>query len=1327
MIRLTLNFRSQIQERTFYQSVLLIGSGFEKAVDIALEEQALHDEHVKIVKEAEGFFVYNLEQDPFTLLNGQSFNRSILQEGDSIKIGDAELLIEELSEEEAEPDIKMSDEEMQDLLSDIEQDLQEDEAEETSAEELAKDLQGPEDLLDSNLDEPAELDEPEDLTESEDLPQELAKEETEEKAQEAELDLAVEEQAFGDVAEDASESKEEPEAQEPAPAEEEAQLEEEEPAAEDAKEEELSSEEAEAMLDSLEEGIEESSSNEEIPNAFLEGDEEIVVDENIPVLDEDFDLDSVLGELFPEREEEEEALDIESIIEESEKIEEEEGRKKAELLALETKLIFDEDDADLLYIREHAEEQALDDLGIKKEGEVPAEEEEEEGEQLELSQDLLDAEVEIQEEIVFEEDEEEDEELDEIEMLLGVKDAPKLFAKLIKSTAMLFFCLCVSFYFFQLWVLGQNNQKELQVARSLSDLSMALLHKQVYSPKSPHPIDSEAFLEQHLRAVVDKSFEDKLPLLESQFLQTLDYQLKVFFDQSKKEFILLAIPNDGSLQGFFPKGCLIFDSKSFQLLRSPFSKPWKEVFAKVSFLDEVQEYEIEDLRLKSTSLSFALLNAGDPAQGFAVPRELEELAPYGFERVYNLPRYHRFAKQLVDLALQAYSEEGSLDDLARLKQSYERFIEFKELALYASTGKEEAQKIFWSFQQYIPEHAFLYAYLLEQKLERANLLDPQVLATYFTSLDKAPIEDFDLETKREKEKEIEKLEHIKEKALFEEPLRALLAKQELQRQNIAQEMENLSAEGMSEKAFAKRYLELFYAHQDLKETQSLAIQEAVQEIFEGQVLSDPQKYGQAFMDVLEELQILPLLSKDFQETLIEEQLAFQSIERELSIESDFKHIEEVEDLKNLDLLVNRLSRKIHSENFDNIKRQLAYQNQLRQVVLAKLGKWLFDPEKAPKNRQLLDRVLENSDISEDDQRRFYLQEFDVLMERMRSFPDQRELARLKDIRQQLAEFSEYDELLSEKEKKLIRKQQEGSIQEIEEQKESLEVMQAKISKIPVIGILAQEPELQRKSLAKKGQQMLLEASRKEPSQARDKVLEKVIGLLHQNLIDNRALWGDILECRRLIAQTAEKQLLEVLNGDVGFVQGDRPLSNMIKSSLTQYFNEKKKLAALRDRQQFIAQYELFRIQQKNNLQTALRYLNELQNSSKKLKNGIVEYEKRLQVFANDYEKAKLEGFFVKNFQLQSLMAARLNRKIYHAASLRKTVDELNSTILSASQEHAKIAQNELAFLEDIQTFSPQELSIQSQAVHEVVYPNLAAEDIEEKVQDIFNIVIAPLE
>lgn len=1391
MIRLTLTFRSQSAERSFYQNILLIGSGFEKAVDIALEEQALHDEHVKIVKESEGFVVYNLEQDPFTLLNGENFDRSILREGDSLKIGEATVLIEELSEEESEPDIQMSDEEMQELLSDIEEEIDGEIQADNQVQSADESLQGPQDealegvlegedpvpnqdivsadsqefkdadsLADGEevqvkaseetqktLEDSDEILEDDsyqkskDESEAESEPQEHAanaSESSEELYEEKAQDLAIEEtneasdeQAIDSDANEAQGIELEPELKNE----------------QDSTEEELSPEQADAMIESLEEGIGEGADNvkgaasikskeeqepgkdedeTDISMAFFSGDDdELEISDDVPAFDDNFDLDTVLGELFPAREEEEEDLDIEMIIEESEKIEEEEERKRAELSALETKIVFDEDETDLLFIREHAQERALDDPEAKEEDEEVAEEEVKED--VELPQELLDAEVEIQEEVIFEEEAEDDEELDEIEMLLGVKDAPKLFAKIAKSTVLVFLCFSFSFYLFQQYILGQNNQKELYAARSLSDLSMALLHKNVYSPKSPHPIDSEAFLENHLQRVVDEAFKDNLPLLSTQFLISLDYSLKVFFDEDKKEFILLALPNKGYLQSFFPKGSIIFDSKSFRLFRSSFLKSWEETFKSVSFLEEVQEYEIEDLIRKSTPLDFSLLDAGDPSQGFSVPGGLDDLAPYGFERVYNLPRYHRFAEKLLVKALKTFQEEASLDDLNDLKNAHASFGDFNELVVYTPGPRETAEKAFWTFERYIPGHTLLYAYFLEQKIDRSELLEPQELAAFFASLDKTPIKDFDLESKLEKEKEIEELELIKEKQIFELPLRELLAQQEKEQQKITQEMQNISSEGMSEKAFAKEYLKLFYAHQELQLEQRKAVEESVRVIFEGQVVNDPEKYGQAFIDVLEELQIMPLLSKDLQEELIEEQLLFQSQERELSIENDFKRIENVEDLKNLDILVNRLSRKIQSSNFENIKSQLSYQNQLRQVVLAKLGQWLFDPEKAPKNRQLLERVLENSDISDEDQRRFYLLEFDSLVERMRSFPDERELARLKNIREQLAEFTQFDQHLSQKEKSEVRKKQLGSLGEIDEQRELIEDLKEKIEKIPVSGILAHEPSIERKSLAKKGQQMLLDASRQEPSAERDKVLEKAIGLLHNNLTDNRALWGDILECRRLIAQTAEKQLLEVLNGDVGFVQGDRPLSNMIKTSLTQYFDEKKKLASLRDKQQFLAHYELFKIKQKNNLQLALRYLSELQDSSRKLKNGIEEYEKRLQIFADDYEKAKLEGFFVTNFQIQSLMAARLNRKIFHAATLRQTVNELNETILNASQEHSKIAQNELAFLEDIQTFSPQELSLRSQAVHEVVYPNLAAEDIEEKVRNIFNILIAPLE
>ena len=94
MIKLTIDPDSKAETRTFDQATLIIGSASASHVDLPLDEESLHEEHVKIHEENGGYVVINTTNDPFVTLNGDSFGRSALREGDYLTIANTRILFD---------------------------------------------------------------------------------------------------------------------------------------------------------------------------------------------------------------------------------------------------------------------------------------------------------------------------------------------------------------------------------------------------------------------------------------------------------------------------------------------------------------------------------------------------------------------------------------------------------------------------------------------------------------------------------------------------------------------------------------------------------------------------------------------------------------------------------------------------------------------------------------------------------------------------------------------------------------------------------------------------------------------------------------------------------------------------------------------------------------------------------------------------------------------------------------------------------------------------------------------------------------------------------
>ena len=1274
MIKVTIHFRSETIKKTFHKDTLVIGSGFDVEVDIPLAEQALYDEHIKIVKEAQGFVVQNLNEDPFVLLNEEAFESHLIHVGDVLQVGEAKIFIEGLSPEISEDvsDLDLSESELEELLSGVERPL--------PKELLLQDIigggedEGFSEEESSSEDDLAEDDALGDLSE-EDLPLE------EEEESSSEDDLA-EDDALGDLSEDDLPLEEE----------------------------------------------EESSSEDDLAEDEGEGGSS----------EEEFDIEATLDQLFAPVDDEEEDLDIDSILTKSENLEEEERERKRREVEDDGKLLFDEDESDLEFIRKEVKDQVSDNLetskedGEEKELQEEAFEEKSEKEPEEAKGEEEDEEIEIEDEdFVFDWDEMDEEgEVDELEALLGIKNARKLLLNVGSLVVGLFIfmgLLTVSAYMF----IGRlNAQKEIVVAQSLADLAMSMIHKKLYDPMGPTDVRSPLFMERHISPVLALGYLETSPLIEKTFFHDVDYQVSIHYNRDRTRFLLLAKPLKNWQQTLVPKVVLFVDSDLMDLRKGGSLELWNSVVKEDSSLEEIKEFEFSTLLSRGSVIHLAALDSGEGRDNrYTPPRGLEDLRFKAEDKIYNAPRYYPFTAAAMHMASRLSKVGGSAEDVNSFRKAVKVLSELEDLVFYSPDGLKEAKEGYKALQAYLPEYTPLLAYLFvdseTQKVTNARLLgEDELPEDRAVPIVEGVLPAYDEEDSEQRRGFIEEsIEHV---TVDQDPLKESIFRIAEDRkaalEEINEEMDELifkhNREGVAN--FGKKYLVLFDHYQSVDRDYQEGITAKLEELYEEYVQKDSKKDTvSTFMSLIEEAQLSAYLSKELEDEI-------HNIQQTPIIQEDMEgylnEIVESETLQELGLRVRRVVNLFSSGRVRDPGMLVSYRNQLRDKVLQRLGYFLLSSEATKTemllqkgNRDILNGILQDSEISKEDERNFYIQEFDALMTRLRSEADVQELSELKEINQSLEKYAVYDDLSSDQEKD----------REIDEQKESLDKIQRKLIQVPVVSTHTLSSKEERKNLGKRGQQMLISAGLQEPSEERDHVLENAIGLLQEDLSNNRGLWGDILEARRLLTQTPEKQIVEVFNSGIGFMSLDRPLYDVIKAMLIDYFEEKKKLVEVRDEDQFYAQYDFFKTKKKALLKEVSRNIEKLQREANKFIQGMQEYERRLRVFSDDYEQAKIEGFFVESLHVQSLMAARLGRKTYRVEMFHKKVSKLIGQLIEASQRHGEIVEKELSLLEEPSRVTLEEVTKLDQEVHQTVYPNLVAEDLKSKMDNILNIQISP--
>lgn len=228
--------------------------------------------------------------------------------------------------------------------------------------------------------------------------------------------------------------------------------------------------------------------------------------------------------------------------------------------------------------------------------------------------------------------------------------------------------------------LSEKQTKELTAARSMADISMALLHSRLY----PSPLDQQGelsphLLHRHLKSILSSStppfaiFDSKGTLISS------GYQISLLKDHL--DFWLIAIPPSNFWDWIAPSKALLLSSKEMKLYETEDLQSLSTLVT-LGRLDRTTKQALIALIDGNTPLFLHDLDA-ERSFDFALSTELSHLDKNFHQRIYNAPRY---SKMTTPIAKKMATEEISSEELSL-------FTPLQNILFYTTLPRYEAAEI----------------------------------------------------------------------------------------------------------------------------------------------------------------------------------------------------------------------------------------------------------------------------------------------------------------------------------------------------------------------------------------------------------------------------------------------------------------------------------------------------------------------------------------------------------------------------------------------------------------------------------------------------------
>lgn len=296
------------------------------------------------------------------------------------------------------------------------------------------------------------------------------------------------------------------------------------------------------------------------------------------------------------------------------------------------------------------------------------------------------------------------------------------------------FALLVGSFLFH--VRERRQKDELQVARGLSDIAMALSYAHINGirPQQQNWADP-AFLKKNLAAVLSPRYPILAALDSQGQLTNSPYLLRVYTNHQLSQFLVMAQPVASLSQWIAPRSALVIDSKQMELRKLSDVREINRLLVNQRPLEGDSALEISALVAEGSLIPLEKLGSSHSHMGFMAPRTLMMIDPLAGDRIYNAPRYFLFGQRLLERAIVAAASQAP-HERELVSEELNGVAKLPHLVLYATESLQKAHEAQYALAQLLPQHRFQVGYLKispEGKVVSSQLLlksdiglDPQL-------------------------------------------------------------------------------------------------------------------------------------------------------------------------------------------------------------------------------------------------------------------------------------------------------------------------------------------------------------------------------------------------------------------------------------------------------------------------------------------------------------------------------------------------------------------------------------------------------------------------
>jgi hypothetical protein len=491
------------------------------------------------------------------------------------------------------------------------------------------------------------------------------------------------------------------------------------------------------------------------------------------------------------------------------------------------------------------------------------------------------------------------------------------------------------------------------------------------------------FLKSNLQAVLSQTFSQAADIDSHGQFHSCPYSLRIYTNRDLSHFLLIAQPAPSLLQWLIPKSAILVDSQTMELRTIRDLRSLNRLLANPDPLEGVNEKEISALIKQGTLISLSHLAKETHHTDLAPPADLADIRPGAENLIYNAPRYYRLGQFILQKAIALASNRGTSQEVASLKQDIESLSHLPGLILYC----EEKKNAFLARQglmTFAPNDKLLVGYLTldanghvmqGEILKEEEEWDYSSLALSSPKQDTHPLfhEKQELEVADNSDAEIDP----------NHPLYVRLS-------NLAQTRQNALA------AVTPSFIHLIQKESKIPQQK---FQHQFQEM-SYQFISINAHYRKKLKEAISllyaEYEDVPLatfilfLKKTGLEDLIQDNTDHFTLSDEncqQNLETLFTHIEECKSLCDLDYIIHIAQSWLTFDYLNDSNELLKFQTILRNRVLSRLEKFLLSSKQHldlsklnSEEHESLQRILHNEKLIQPEERVYFLEEFNRLME-----------------------------------------------------------------------------------------------------------------------------------------------------------------------------------------------------------------------------------------------------------------------------------------------------------------------------------------------------------